>query len=358
MASASCAVSTPCVPRKAGKADRVMDRWTANAWDTGAWTPAKTLDDFAVLCCQEPHLELLSDPNSVSLTQRAVRMGSITLCEFVASSDVLMDSGEHCSGYRVNVVQSGHLESTHKGSSLCAGPGAVAVYQPEGHAAARWAAGSRMLAVKIDRCAVDDALSDALGRQVTSQPDFTPIMPIDAAPTRSWINMLMLFKEQLFRRDNLLNHPMVGMPFVDSLVRGFLVAADHSLRNATVGSDPVQLPPRTIGAAIEIIEEEAHLPMTVSSLAARTHVSVRSLQLGFHDYLGVSPMTYLREVRLRRAHETLLESDPSSATVAAIAYHWGFTNLGRFAAAHAGRYGEPPSETLHRKAFRTRRDRR
>jgi AraC-like DNA-binding protein len=335
-----------------------MDGWTANASDTGAWTSAKTLDDFAVLCCQEPHLELLSDPNAFSLTQRAVRMGPITLCEFVAGSDVLMDSGEHCSGYRVNVVQSGHLESTHKGLSLCAGPGAVAVYQPDGHAGARWAAGSRMLAVKIDRGAVDDALSDALGRQVTSQPDFTPIMPIDAAPTLSWINMLMLFKEQLFRRDNLLNHPLVGMPFVDSLVRGFLVAADHSLRRATLGSDPVQLPPRTVVAAIEIIEEEAHLPMTVSSLAARTHVSVRSLQLGFRDYLGVSPMTYLREVRLRRAHQALLESDPSSATVAAIAYHWGFTNLGRFAATHAGRYGEPPSETLHRKTFRTARPRR
>ena len=72
----------------------------------------------------------------------------------------------------------------------------MVVYQPEGHGAARWAAGGRMLGVKIDRGAVDDALSDALGRQVTSQVDFAPVTPIKPASTRSWINMLLMFKEQ------------------------------------------------------------------------------------------------------------------------------------------------------------------
>ena len=85
---------------------------------------------------------------------------------------------------------------------------------------------------------------------------------------------------------------------------------------------------------------------------SRAHISVRSLQEGFRSHLGVSPTEYLRVIRLRRAHESLLESDHTEVTVASIAYHWGFTNLGRFAAAHAQRYGELPSETLYRKAFR------
>ena len=163
--------------------------------------------------------------------------------------------------------------------------------------------------------------------------------------------MLSLFAEQLFRVDSILAQPMVGLPFVDSLVRGLLLAADHPYRSVVTGGTQV-VGNRAIRAAVEVIEEEAHLPLTVSSIAARCHVSVRSLQQDFRRYVGTSPMAYLREVRLRRAHQSLLESDPSTTSVASVAYRWGFSNLGRFAAAHAARYDEPPAATLRRRAFR------
>jgi AraC-like DNA-binding protein len=92
--------------------------------------------------------------------------------------------------------------------------------------------------------------------------------------------------------------------------------------------------------------------LTVSALAARSHVSVSSLQESFRRHLGMSPMAYLREVRLRRAHRALEKSDPSVTTVASIAYQWGFNNLGRFAAAHTEAFGETPSATLRRNRFR------
>src|SRR5262249_44303955 len=163
--------------------------------------------------------------------------------------------------------------------------------------------------------------------------------------------MLSLFAEQLFRVDSILNQPMVGLPFVDSLVRGLLLAADHPYRSLVTGSTQ-DVSPRAIRAAMEIIEEDAHLPLTVSTIAARCHVSVRSLQRDFRRYVGTSPMAYLREVRLRRAHQTLLDLDPSTTSVASVAYHWGFTNLGRFAAAHMARYDETPVATLRRPAYR------
>ncbi|WP_082984040.1 hypothetical protein [Mycobacterium sp. 1165178.9] len=182
-----------------------------------------------MLCCQEPHLELRGNADTFSLTQRTGRMGSIAFSEFVTAADVFMDSGDHCSGYRINVVQSGRLKSIHSKLSLCAGAGTVAVYQPDGYGAAHWTADSRMLGVKIDRAAVDDALSEALGRSLKSQVDFTPVTPVAAAPTRSWVNMLMLFADQFSRPDSLLRQPLVAGPYVDSLVRGFLLAIDHRI---------------------------------------------------------------------------------------------------------------------------------
>jgi hypothetical protein len=103
----------------------------------------------------------------------------------------------------------------------------AAVYRPEGEASSRWAAGSRLLSVRIDRHVVDEALSDSLDRHFTSQIAFAYGLSMGSATTQSWIKMLSLFAEQLFRVGSILNQPMVGLPFVDSLVRGLLLAADH-----------------------------------------------------------------------------------------------------------------------------------
>ena len=97
--------------------------------------------------------------------------------------------------------------------------------------------GQPMVAVKIDRCVVDDALSDALGRQVTSQIDFQPSLSTTTGAAASWLNMLLMLTEQLFRPNSVLTRPLVGLPFVDSLVRGLLLAADHPHRDV-VAAEP------------------------------------------------------------------------------------------------------------------------
>jgi AraC-like DNA-binding protein len=332
------------------KGDVVMERPTGDSSDRHIWKPVREFDDFVQRCgCGQRHLNLLTDPDSFSTTQRGGRMGPASLQDIVVGADVAIDCGEVCEAYRVFLVRSGRAQGVHRGLSTSGVAGTAAVYAPEGFSALQWDASTEILLFKVDRYAVEDALSDALGRQLTSQPDFAPLMPTNTAPTRNWINMLVLFAEQFLHPDGLIHQPLVGMPFVDSLVRGFLLAAEHSQRDALMGRER-SLTPRAIRAAIDVIEAEAQLPLTLSSIAARSQMSVRSLQQGFKRHLGMSPMSYLREVRLRRAHQTLLESDPSVVTVASVAYDWGFTNLGRFAAAHAGRYNEPPAKTLRRTA--------
>ena len=58
-------------------------------------------------------------------------------------------------------------------------------------------------------------------------------------------------------------------------------------------------------------------------------------------------MTYLRRVRLERAHAELQNADPAAwDTVATIARRWGFARTDRFAAAYLAAYGRPPTRTL------------
>ena len=59
-------------------------------------------------------------------------------------------------------------------------------------------------------------------------------------------------------------------------------------------------------------------------------------------------MTYLRQVRLRRAHEALKEAGRDATTVRAVALGLGIVHMSRFAAAYREAFGEAPSETLNR----------
>ena len=327
--------------------------------DNNAWVIVRALDDCADLRKKLtessrywwPDIGPLGDTSSFVFAHRMGRLGPLTILDSDFHDDVWVNGGELRPHYHVTLPVAPPSAATDRILSGVTAPGSFMVYRPEGKQGAPRYVGRR-LAVMIDRGALEDALAEALGRPVPSQVDFQPILPSTTDAARSWIAMAWLLTEQLFRPDSVLRQPMVGKPFADSVVRGFLLAADHSYR-PILESEAAEPPPRAIRSAIEIIEAEAHLPLTVSALAARSYVSVRSLQQGFRAHVGTTLMTYLREFRLRRAREDLLESDPSIETVASIAFRWGFTHLGRFAAAYAARYGENPAMTRRRSAHRS-----
>ncbi|WP_058728627.1 helix-turn-helix transcriptional regulator [Curtobacterium oceanosedimentum] len=103
-----------------------------------------------------------------------------------------------------------------------------------------------------------------------------------------------------------------------------------------------------VRSAVETIHSRAHEPLTVSDIACTAGLSVRGLQESFQRTLDRTPMQYLREVRLRRAHDDLLRAEPGSVAVAAIAARWGFTHMGRFSGEYLRRFGEYPKQTLRR----------
>jgi AraC-like DNA-binding protein len=100
--------------------------------------------------------------------------------------------------------------------------------------------------------------------------------------------------------------------------------------------------------ALDFLHHHAHEPISPSDAAAAAGVHTRTLQQATRLHYGVSPSTYLRDIRLDRVHRELLEADPGATTVAAVGREWGFGNLGRFAAVYAARFGERPKETLRR----------
>jgi AraC family ethanolamine operon transcriptional activator len=96
--------------------------------------------------------------------------------------------------------------------------------------------------------------------------------------------------------------------------------------------------------ARDIIHAQLDSPPTVLALCEQLGVSRRTLQNCFQTVLGVSPLSYLRAVRLNAARQAL----KTAASVTAAATDLGFWHFGHFAHDYQQMFGELPSEAFRR----------
>jgi AraC family transcriptional regulator, ethanolamine operon transcriptional activator len=102
---------------------------------------------------------------------------------------------------------------------------------------------------------------------------------------------------------------------------------------------------RTIALIREYLLAHPDAPISVSELCQRFHLSRRALQNCFEDVTGLSPLAYMRAIRLNGVRRHLRERPCS---VGEAAYAWGFNHLSQFAQDYRKLFGELPSQTACR----------
>ena len=93
-----------------------------------------------------------------------------------------------------------------------------------------------------------------------------------------------------------------------------------------------------IDQVCEYMYENLGESLTLTGLEAVAGISVRSLQIEFKKRFQLSPLCWLREQRLLRAHQ-LLTSKNEERPVSAIAKECGFTHFGRFSVSFRKKFG-------------------
>ena len=106
------------------------------------------------------------------------------------------------------------------------------------------------------------------------------------------------------------------------------------------------LPPRLIREA-EYLMRTGGNELTVSVIAERLRVSLRSLEAGFREHRRATPLQRLRAIRLERVRQNLL-APQSGTSVTSAALECGFLHLARFSGYYKHAFGESPAQTLRR----------
>jgi AraC-like DNA-binding protein len=276
-----------------------------------------------------------------------LRLGALTAGRLTYGRAVRLRTAD-AQNFHMNIpLRGGAISRTGSGEPVRTGPGEGLVFSPGAPADISWSADCEQLCLMIPRACLEAELEQLIGRPIRGRLTFDFAADVCSPVAQRWQTVLSLLVDELKHPTNVGWNAHVGRHIEGLVLDGLLLSQPHSHSDTTIGDSSARLGP-AIRHAVELIEERPAEPWTTVRLASEVHLSARALQEGFRRDLATPPMTYLRQVRLRRARQALQAADRDTTTVGAVASGFGILHMGRFAAAYRQAFGETPSDTLNR----------
>lgn len=219
----------------------------------------------------------------------------------------------------------------------------ASVLSPMDAAHMQWSHDMDQLIMRVSRNLLERTLVGHLGHQLDAPLKFEHSFAWRNSP--AWRCLLSYLMECAVQYPDLAQHKLV-LPQIEQLTTSILLASHQHNYSETTPARRNTILPRHVRRVQDFIHAHAHEQITPEQLATVAGVSLRSLYSGFKEFLDVSPMQYLRDLRMENVRTELVNGE--AANVAGVALRWGFSHLGRFSTEYKQRYGETPRQTLRR----------
>ena len=279
-------------------------------------------------------------------TLHAVRVRDVTLAHLRVRSPSVLDIADSGSGYCVHMPTAGASSARVDGTELAITPVRSLVTNPGQSLLLRLDAGTPHLIVHVELGALDRVLCRLRGRLSRAAVRFDPLMDLSHDAAVRWHQAVQLISAEIMAPASLVHHD-AGTRLVEDFVISTLLLVQPSNHHAQLVQGQEGTGRRAVHRSVAFIERHLADPIGLDDIARHAGLSRRSVQQGFRDDLGTTPMAYLRDLRLERVRARLVHAVPSDGTtVTRAAEQWGFTHLGNFAAVNRRRFGEYPSQPL------------
>lgn len=125
----------------------------------------------------------------------------------------------------------------------------------------------------------------------------------------------------------------------------------HALLHANENRHPHfdhRIPRYIVNRVRDTTLANSEFPLTIDELCQSLRVSRRTLNHAFIRVLGITPVTYIRNVRLHRIRYELVNMPNGVSNIAFVATRWGFWHMSLFSRYYRELFGECPIDTLQR----------
>lgn len=216
------------------------------------------------------------------------------------------------------------------------------IVSPGYYVRSTWSEDCAQVMLKVEKAALRSYLQGLLLRDVADPVIFEPVLRFDRGPGAALYQQLIFILKQAQIDDGSMESRLYRKEISNSILAAILDKLPHNYSEA-VRDEANKILPVHVLRAYRFILNNFPEQITNEDLARISGVSLRTLYAGFHRFMGMSPQSFLRILRLQKAREEL-EQTGAEVPVAEIATRCGFTHMGRFSADFRRRFGRTPSE--------------
>jgi AraC family ethanolamine operon transcriptional activator len=173
-----------------------------------------------------------------------------------------------------------------------------------------------------------------------------------AAPGKAWIADMTARVDWLLsaakENGGGLSNPQLRMSLTDHLLAA-MVRFDPSPADIDSTTRKASAARRVaVRLAREYIHARLSEPLPLSELCRHSGLKARTLENGFREVTGLTPIAYIRSLRLNVARRAILDDSTRQRSISDIAMDNGFWHLSQFATDYRKLFGETPTNTRRR----------
>jgi AraC-like DNA-binding protein len=276
----------------------------------------------------------------------AVKATSVTVGRLSYGAEVRLNAPEMSWFHHINLPIKGKMRVAQRNlTGVASGNETGVAMGPHDPLGVEWGADCVSYSMRVPSAPLQTQLEKLLGRDPGELIRFNIEFPVRDSRARSLYTGARFLRTELARPDGLATMPAVMSELESMLLTRVLFVVPHQY-SAELNKPHAAARRGSVQRAVELIEAHPDQSLDIFALAQAAGVSARTLQAGFRAELNMSPLAYLRSVRLDRIHAELLSGQGDSVTD--VAMKWSFYHVGRFAQQYRSRFGVAPSETLRR----------
>jgi AraC-like DNA-binding protein len=245
----------------------------------------------------------------------------------------------------IHIPLRGAFDASQADHALRVNPGQALIVSAPGLSRRRWEGPCDLLNIMIEREAIEHFLSRDAADGVPDLLDRRPLTLIDLNSAITFTRFVETMIHDVNNDQPAFQEPAIGL-HAEHLLVMLLVKSLNAQTQHVRADEKSTIAPYYVRRAERFMRAHYATSIEPHDLAHASGVSLRTLYYGFKKYRNLTPVQYLKDMRLIQARRILIEAQSEGGRIHHIAAMVGYENRSQFARDYRVHFGETPRETL------------